>query len=355
MMKRRDVLKLAGAGLVAPFAGSLLSAREAAAQARQIVVMTGGGTWGDMMKADYDAAYEKQFGIKVVQDRASSPVQRITKMKINLNNQLFDIVQIHDGVVPLAISQGTLEKLNPDSPRLGNLRDIPAQFKNDYAAGQMFSSIGITYNSKLVKNPPTGYADLWKPEFKGRIVLPEISHSIGTYTMPIGALAQGASVKDEKVGFEQLKRMADLKPIWAKDTDSIMNAFRSEEAVIGLLYKSQTWTVKDWGVPVEWVYPREGGILYAWYTGIAKNTKNLELAEQYVNLTLDPQLQTVITRKFNYPGTNPKMLGFLTPDLRERAELTPDQLARLIPLDQEFMSERRAEWTQKWNEIVANS
>ena len=51
--------------------------------------------------------------------------------------------------------------------------------------------------------------------------MPEISHSIGSYIIPIGAVAQGKSPKDEEAGFEMLKKMADLRPIWAKDTDGV--------------------------------------------------------------------------------------------------------------------------------------
>lgn len=352
-MNRRELMRMAGLVGAAPLLGSGLRPMPAAAQPSQLVVMTWGGLWGDSVRGAVDAAFEKATGVKVVQDRGSSPVERITKLKVGLGDQKFDLVQLHDGLVPLAIKQGVLEKLNPASPRLGHLKDVPEQFKNEYWVGMIYSAIGVTYNTKLVKNPPRSFADLWRPEFKGRIVLPEVSHSIGTYIIPIGAIAQGKSPKDEEAGFEMLKKMSDLQPIWAKDTDSIMNAFRSEEAVIGLLYKSQTYTVQGWGVPVEWVYPSEGGITYLSGTGIAKNTKNLELAEQYLNLTLDPTLQPAFTKAFSYPGTNAKMIDNLPPDLQERARFADDQIKRLIPLDHEFMSERRAAWTQRWNRIIA--
>jgi len=150
-----------------------------------------------------------------------------------------------------------------------------------------------------------------------------------------------------------LKKMADRKPIWAKDTDSIMNAFRDEEAVIGLLYKSQTYTVQGWGAPVEWVSPKEGAILYSSGTAIAKNSKNRALAEQYLNMTLDPGLQTIATKNFNYPGTNRKMVDLLSPDLQERARVSDAELARYVELDHEFMSNERNAWTERWNRIVA--
>ncbi|MGE0753389.1 MAG: PotD/PotF family extracellular solute-binding protein [Variibacter sp.] len=349
-MDRRTLLKLMGA---ASLPGTVGMSPAFADDPKQIVVMTWGGLWGDAVRKGVDVAFEQATGAKVLQDRSSSPVERITKLKIGLNDQKIDLVQIHDGLVPLAIKQGVLEKLNPQSPRLSNLADVLPQFRNDYWIGMIFSVLGVTYNTKLVKNPPTSFADLWRPEFKGRIVLPEISHSIGSYIIPIGAIAQGKSPKDEEAGFEQLKRMVDLQPIFAKDTDSIMNAFRNEEALIGLLYKSQTYTVKGWGTPVDWVYPKEGGITYLSGTGIAKGSKNLELAETYLNLTIDPKVQPIYTKTFNYTGTNKHTIDNLPPDLQERARFTDDEIKRLIPLDHEFMSDRRAAWTQRWNRVVA--
>jgi spermidine/putrescine-binding protein len=353
MMNRRHFLELAGAGVAGTALSTMPSMASAQTKPESIVVMTWGGLWGDAMRDNVDAAFQKSTGVKVVQDRSSSPVERITKLKVSLNDQKVDLVQLHDGLVPLAIKQGVVEKLNRDSPRMGHVRNMIPQFWNDYWVPMIFSAVGVTYNTKAVKNPPTSFADLWKPEFKGRIVLPEVSHSIGTYIIPIGAMAAGKDPKDEAAGFEMLKKMADLRPIWAKDTDSIMNAFRDEEAVIGLLYKSQTFTVKGWKTPVEWAYPKEGGIPYISGTSIAKNTKNLEAAESYLDATMDPDVQPFVTKVFNYPGTNKDMLSRLTPELKERAQFTQEQLDRLVTLDHEFMSDKRAEWTQRWNRVIA--
>jgi putative spermidine/putrescine transport system substrate-binding protein len=352
-MKRRDFLKAAGVMAAGAVQGPQVKGAAAAAKPEQIVVMTWGGLWGDSIRAGVDAAFEKATGIKVVQDRGSSPVERVTKLKVNLGNQIFDLVQLHDGLVPLAVKQGVLEPIDRNSPRLGNLKDVSQRFIQNYWVAMIFSPLGVIYNRKLVKTPPTAFADLWRPEFKGRIVLPDISHSIGPYIIPIGALAAGKDPKDEAPGFEMLKRMASLQPIWAKDTDTIMNSLRNEEALIGLLYTSQTYTVKGWGVPVEWVFPKEGAILYSSGTAIAKNTKNKELAEQYLNLTLDPQVQTLYAKNFNYPTTNRKMVALLPPELQERVRISDEELRRVIELDHAFMADRRAEWTDRWNRVVA--
>ena len=352
-MHRRQWLKAGGAALSAPVVGSILRPLDAIAKTDRIVVMTWGGQWGDAMRDNVDAAYEKATGIKVVQDRGASPVERITKIKVSLPNPNADLFQVADGLVPLAIKQGVAEKLDRNSSRMPFLKNMIPAFWNDYWAPEIFSVIGVVYNTKLVKNPPTGWADLWRPELKGRIVLPEISHSIGSYIVPIGAVAAGKSPDDEETGFAMLKKMADLKPIWAKDTDTMMNSMRSEDAMIGILYKSQTYTVKGWNAPVEWVYPKEGGIAYTSGTCIVKGTKNLEAAEQYINTTMDPDVQPFAAKIYNYGGTNKDTLSRLPPELQERVKFPQDQLDRLIKLDLGMMTDRRAAWVERWNRAVA--
>ena len=145
-----------------------------------------------------------------MQDRGASPIDRIIKTKVSLPNPPADCFQLADGLVPLAIKQGVAEKLDRNSPRMPNLRNMIPTFWNDNWAPQIFSVLGIIYNTKLVKTPPTGWEDLWRPEFKGRIVLPELSYSIGSYIIPIGA---GKSHDDEETGFAMLKKLADLRPI----------------------------------------------------------------------------------------------------------------------------------------------
>jgi spermidine/putrescine-binding protein len=341
---------LAGAGgLVGPWA------QPAFAQTKpsQMVLMTWGGLWGDCMRDSADAAFEKETGVKIIQDRGSSPPERITKIKVSVDDQKFDLVQLHDGIVPLAVSQGALEPINRNSPRLTNLKNVPDRFIQSHWVAMIYSPLGIVYNTKLVKEPPKSFADLWRPEFKGRIVLPEITHSIGPYIIPIGAIAAGKGPNDEDAGFEMLRKMADQQPIWAKDTDTIMNSLRNEEAVVGLLYKSQTFTVQGWNTPVEWVFPSEGAILYTSGTGIAKGTKNLELAETYLNLTLDPKVQIAAAEKFNYPGTNTKTEALLTPELQARVRAAPGEMDRLIDLDHASMAAKRPDWTSRWNRIIA--
>lgn len=351
-MKRRTFLTLAASSATLPLIGSFNSAL-AQSSTSQLAMMTWGGLWGDGMAKHVDEPFAAKTGVKVVQDRGSSPVERITKMKIGLDNQVFDLVQLHDGIVPLAEAQGVLEDLDPNSPNLPFLKDVPERFKRKGWVAMIYSALGIVYNPDLVKSPPKSFADLWNEEYRGAIVLPEITHSIGPYMIPIGAMAAGKDGKDVEAGFDMLAKMNELDPIWAKDTDTMMAALTNGEAAVGLLYKSQTYTVLNQGGKVEWVFPTEGAISYLSGTGIAKNSKNKALAEQYVNATIDPSTQGWVADVFNYGGTHPDTLATLPVELQERVQFSDEEVKRIIDLDHEFISANRGEWTDRWNRVIA--
>ena len=305
-MERRRFLAGAAAAATASAIGPVLPAG-AQSKPGQIVYMTWGGQWGKGIKDGVDAAFEKETGIKLVQDNSGDPVGRIAKLKIGLSDQPYDLVSLHDGNFALAVKQGVLEPIDRKSPRLTNLKDVYPNLIHDHWVGQIYNAVGITYQ-KDMKNPPQSWADLWRPDLKGKIVLPEVVHSIGLYIVAIGAIAAGKSPKDAEAGFDMLKRMRDQNPIFVNSTDSIQNAFQSGEAQVGLLYKSQTFTVADRGAKVSWVFPKEGAIEIAWGTAIAKGCKNREWAETYLNMLIDPQYQPFFAKKFNYGGSNPKSL-----------------------------------------------
>jgi putative spermidine/putrescine transport system substrate-binding protein len=98
-MRRRDFLAATGAVVAASPLARIAPAR-AQAKPEQLVVMTWGGLWGDSLRDGVDAVFEKATGVKIVQDRGSSPVERITKVKVNAADQIYDIIQLTDGVVP---------------------------------------------------------------------------------------------------------------------------------------------------------------------------------------------------------------------------------------------------------------
>ena len=208
-----------------------------------------------------------------------------------------------------------------------------------------------------MKNPPTAWADLWRPEFKGRIVLPEISHPIGSYIIPIGALAQGKSPKDEAAGLRDAEEdggpASDLGQGHRYDDERDAHRGRGHRHPLQVadLYGRRAGTRRSNGCT-----RREGGIAFTVrQPALPENTKNLEAAEEYLNVTMDPERAAFAAKIYNYGGTNKDTLARLSPELQERVKFPQDQIDRMVKLDLEFMGDNRAAWVERWNKVVAGS
>lgn len=354
-MKRRNFLKIGSALPALSFAG--LAAPRAFAQSKpdHLTVMTWGGLWGDALEKSVNQPFTTATGIKVLEDRGSTPDQRITKLKVGMAHPSYDLIQLHDGLFPLAVKEGVLERIDPNSPRLTHLKDVYPQFRHDYWVAQIYSAIGIAYNAKQVKSPPRSWADLWRPEFNGKVVLPDVAHSIGLYIIPIGAMAAGKPSKDGTAGFDMFEKMAKLQPLFKADTDTMMTSLVTGEAAIGVMYSAQAATIAKRNPDVKWVFPSEGAISISWGTGIAKNTPNREFAERFLDMTLAPRGQIAFVKAFNYPGTNRNTQALMTPAEQATIGLTDEERARLVNLDQDYMNEQRLSWMSRWKTIVASS
>ena len=84
-------------------------------------------------------------------------------------------------------------------------------------------------------------------------------------------------------------------------------------------------------------------------------SENLDAAEEYLNVTMDPEVQPFAAKIYNYGGTNKDTLARLSPELQERVKFPQDQVDRLVKLDLGYMSDHRAAWVERWNRVVAGS
>ena len=73
------------------------------------------------------------------------------------------------------------------------------------------------------------------------------------------------------------------------------------------------------GLPVDWVIPKEGGLIWVESVGIGKGTKNKELAEELVKYYISPEGQARLATSVPYWAmpTNSAASGYLTAKQQE--------------------------------------
>ena len=67
---------------------------------------------------------------------------------------------------------GPVRQLDPE--KVPNLADVAGRCRpgRELGPGLTFDSLSILYDTGQVMTPPTSWNDLWRPEYKGKVVMP---------------------------------------------------------------------------------------------------------------------------------------------------------------------------------------
>jgi putative spermidine/putrescine transport system substrate-binding protein len=101
------------------------------------------------------------------------------------------------------------------------LLGLPAKDPNGYWTGGYYGVMALIVNTAVVQNPPTNWADLLKPEYKGQVALagdPRTSNQ-AIQSVFAAALANGGSLDNAQPGldyFNQMNQAGNFVPVVAK-------------------------------------------------------------------------------------------------------------------------------------------
>src|SRR5712692_8779513 len=171
-LSRRHLL---GAG-AALGAASLLPAASTA-QSKQLVAATFPGTWNEAHREFLAPAFTKRTGATVTQSilLGNDQLQRLVAAKGGkppFDVALFDRPQVLD-----VVKQGLIVEY--PTAKSANYKDVLPEFQDKRGPCIPMQSIGLAYNPKKIKTPPTSWDALWDPQYKGRVGLIALNSQLG--------------------------------------------------------------------------------------------------------------------------------------------------------------------------------
>lgn len=303
-----------------------------------------------LQKNIYDPFMEAT-GCKLIVEGGKN-AERVTKIKESPNN--YDIVVIGDAYIKDLIDSDLIETI--DRSKLTNLDSLydlaKAPFGDEYGPAYTFNRLGIVYDQATTPVEITSWADLWSPEFKDGIAIPDITATTGPlFYYSVAEMLDLTPGKDDDAIFAKLE---ELKPnivktyTSANDTINMLNQGEISAAVV--LDYSYT-AAKQANEDYVWVDPSEGS--YSGYNtiNIIKGCQNKELAEAFVDFYISKEAQLA------------EALDGVDSPVRKDVELTEEQSANFtygadminglkLP-DWTVINDNKAGWTERWNELFS--
>jgi putative spermidine/putrescine transport system substrate-binding protein len=330
-------------------AALLVAGLAPSAAAQELVVGIFGGTFVDNAKKCHAEPFQKATGATVKYVLGSS-VQTGAKLRAAGGRAEFDVTYMDSEIVKQMKAENLLQPMDPTKVAHWNdLYDV-SKDKDAQWVSLMFAGTMISYNTKLVKTPPTSWSDLWKPEYKGKLAIPDISGTAGRQFLIAAARLNGGSLDNVEPGFEAIKKLKPNIQMMYTQPDQIIPLFERGDIAIAVWYTDRTGAAAMKGVPVAAAYPKEGAIGIIPTVSVPKGSQKKDLAEKYISVLLSPEGQLCYAQT-QFAGPSNKKVK-LPPDL---AKLVPygENVERMYFPDTDVFAKKLPEWAERWGREIA--
>jgi putative spermidine/putrescine transport system substrate-binding protein len=322
-----------------------------AAAQDKLVVSIWGGSWRDMVDNIIGKKFTAETGVPV-EYITGGTIDRLNKEKLAKGNPESDITFTTSHVGWLYANDGLYEEL--DLGKVANAKNLIPQARiSPYHIGTWAYVYTIGYRSDLLKGVTfESWADLWRPEIKGKLAAPDFDPS---HLIVVAAILSGGDAADWEKGQAKLKALKpSFKAFYTNDANSQQLIANGETPVQVILSMNAHYMVGE-GVPIELVIPKEGAVLGIDTVAIMKGSKKRDLAYKFINVALDPQVQAEVAsfKKGSPVVTDAK----IDPAIAKLPGVftTPDQWSKqAIIIDHKLRAEKTAEWRKWFTENIIN-
>ncbi len=232
-------------------------------------------------------------------------------------------------------ADGLLERYVP--AELAACRNPLPGYDGSFTAVRL-GTLGIAYNTRVVKEPPAGWKDLDKPAFKNGfgIANPALS---GTAYMSVSLLTKA-------FGWGYIEALRRNGAKMGKGSGQVVDDTASGDLLASLAVDYITLDKIEKGATLSLVYPREMLVIPS-PVAIFRNSPNADAARKFVDFLLSKEAQAIIANE----GTLPVRTDVAVP-AKFKLPAVDDALRRAIPVDYPSLIAEKEATIKRFTDIM---
>lgn len=269
--------------------------------------------------------FEKQYKCKV--NYKEFPTNEDLLNDIENSTTKWDVIFPSDYMVEIMINKNLLSKINKD--KLSGYTNLNNSFlhknydkDNDYSIPFSWGVTGIGFNKNKIA-PPDTYNVLFDEKNKNKIsILDDVRFTLG-----MALLRKGYSIntKDTKLLEEILNDLLNQKKlVKAYNSENYVDLLKSGE--VDLLYGYSGDIIQS--IPnnpeLDFVIPKEGGVLYIDNMCIPNKSDSKDLALKFIDFMLDKENAAYIINRNWFGMPNKAAEPYVRTEIRNNKSVYPD-------------------------------
>lgn len=283
--------------------------------------------WTEYLPDAVIEQFAKETGIEIVYTTYESNETMYAKLKLIRDNG-YDVIVPSTYFVSKMGREGMLQKL--DYSRLPNFKDLdvslldkPYDPGNVYSIPYMWGSTGIGINGDTIKKETiSSWADLWKPEYKGKLLLQDDMREV--FHMALKVKGYSTNTRDPKEIEDAYLLLKTLMPnVLLFNSDSPRLPFLSGEVEVGMIWNGEVWMAQKEKANIEYIYPKEGANFWVDSFAIPKNARNPEGAHTFINFMMKPEIAKICVEENGYATPVVTALDLLSSKVRNSQTVFP--------------------------------
>ncbi|WP_300329313.1 extracellular solute-binding protein [Fusobacterium sp.] len=267
-------------------------------------------SWAEYIPSEVFEGFEKETGIKIMEDIYSTNEEMFTKLKAGATG--YDLVLPSPDYVEIMMKENMLDKI--DKSKISTFENLDKNIlkrlsefdpNNEYTIPYAVSATLIVVNTKYVKDYPRDYSIYERSDLKGRMtLLDDMREVLGS-----GLLMSGypQTVGDEKAFKEAEEKIKGWKKNIAKfDSESFGKNFASEDFLVVQGYGENIYMelTEEQKKHTDFIVPEKGGLFSLDSFVILKTAPNKEAAHKFIEYVHRPEVYALVADYLVLPSIN---------------------------------------------------
>ena len=282
---------------------------------------------GDYMDMDLIKEFEEEFDCRVIYEEFASNEDLFVKIKTS--KQAYDVIFPSDYMVERLVSQDLVQKLDKD--KIENYKYIDDYYlnrdfdpNNDFSLPYMAGTVGIVYNAEKYPEGIHKWADLWDEKYERDVVLYYSQRDVLMVALKkLGYSMNTQNPAELEAAKEELIKQKPL--IYGYLGDEIKDILVAEDANIGVVYSGDAGVIMSLNDDFKYSIPKEGTNLWIDLMAIPKSAQNPELAYEFINFLLRPDIQARNAEYLQYSTISSEAKKMLPDEIKNKPALYPPE------------------------------